>query len=69
MRPLVDSQRILCILRNHLTGYKAKIGKKEQYLKDETSFARFVFDWAHEQTESSSIADQIVGFYCMALLY
>jgi len=29
--------------------YKAKIGKKEQYLKDETAFISFLFDWAHEQ--------------------
>jgi len=56
MRPLVDSG-YLYIAQPPL--YKAKIGKKEQYLKDETSFARFVFDWAHEQTELS-IADQIM---------
>lgn len=28
--------------------YKAKIGKKEQYLKDDTEFRSFVFDWAFE---------------------
>ena len=30
--------------------YKAKIGKKEQYLKDEKAFKQFLFDWAQEQT-------------------
>jgi len=29
--------------------YKAKIGKREQYLKDERSFRDFLFDWAREQ--------------------
>jgi DNA gyrase subunit B len=33
--------------------YKAKIGKKEQYLKDDASFKQFLFDWAQEQTEIS----------------
>ncbi len=31
--------------------YKAKIGRKEQYLKDDNAFKRFIFDWAREQTE------------------
>lgn len=30
--------------------YKAKIGKKEQYLKDDTAFKEFLFNWAAEQT-------------------
>ncbi len=30
--------------------YKAKIGKKEQYLKDDRAFKRFLFDWAQEQS-------------------
>lgn len=29
--------------------YKAKIGKKEQYLKDEVAFRIFLFEWAKEQ--------------------
>ncbi len=29
--------------------YKAKIGKKEEYLKDENAFRSFLFDWAHDQ--------------------
>lgn len=31
--------------------YKAKIGRKEQYLKDDNAFKAFLFDWAREQTE------------------
>ncbi len=31
--------------------YKAKIGRKEQYLKDDKAFKKFLFDWAKEQTE------------------
>ena len=31
--------------------YKAKIGRKEQYLKDDRAFKQFLFDWAREQTE------------------
>jgi DNA gyrase subunit B len=29
--------------------YKAKIGKREQYLKDERAFSQFLFGWADEQ--------------------
>lgn len=29
--------------------YKAKIGKREEYLKDERSFKQFLFNWAHDQ--------------------
>jgi DNA gyrase subunit B len=31
--------------------YKAKVGKTEQYLKDETEFKRFLFDWAADHIE------------------
>lgn len=31
--------------------YKAKIGRKEQYLKDDVELKSFLFDWAHENTE------------------
>jgi len=33
--------------------YKAKIGKKEQYLKDDSELKQFLFDWAREQTSLS----------------
>lgn len=48
MRPLIESG-YLYIAQPPL--YKAKIGKKEQYLKDDKAFRRFLFDWAQEQTE------------------
>ncbi|HSC24729.1 MAG TPA: DNA topoisomerase (ATP-hydrolyzing) subunit B [Candidatus Babeliales bacterium] len=47
MRPLID-QGYLYIAQPPL--YKAKIGKKEQYLKDDMAFMQFLFDWAQEQT-------------------
>lgn len=31
--------------------YKAKIGKKEQYLKDDAALKKFITDWAYESTE------------------
>jgi len=30
--------------------YKAKIGRKEQYLLDDRDLKEFLFDWAHDQT-------------------
>lgn len=33
--------------------YKAKIGKREQYLKDDAAFTHFLFDWAKENTNLS----------------
>ncbi len=47
MRPLIDSG-YLYIAQPPL--YKAKIGKKEQYLKDDSAFIKFLFEWAQEQT-------------------
>src|SRR5579863_1216328 len=47
MRPLIDNG-YLYIAQPPL--YKAKIGKKEQYLKDDIAFIQFLFDWAKEQT-------------------
>jgi DNA gyrase subunit B len=47
MRPLIDNG-YLYIAQPPL--YKAKIGKKEQYLKDDAAFINFLFDWAQEQT-------------------
>ena len=40
--------------------YKAKIGKKEQYLKDETEFRSFLFEWAQEQLELT-IANKVLS--------
>src|SRR6188768_616680 len=48
MTPLVE-QGYLYIAQPPL--YKAKIGKKEEYLKDDKAFAQFLFDWALEQAE------------------
>ncbi len=47
MRPLIDNG-YLYIAQPPL--YKAKIGKKEQYLKDDAAFINFLFDWAQEHT-------------------
>ncbi|MGB8366967.1 MAG: toprim domain-containing protein, partial [Candidatus Babeliales bacterium] len=47
MRPLIENG-YLYIAQPPL--YKAKIGKKEQYLKDDSEFQQFLFDWAREQT-------------------
>ena len=47
MRPLIDSG-YLYIAQPPL--YKAKIGKKSEYLKDENSFRQFLFDWARDNT-------------------
>ncbi len=48
MAPLIE-QGYLYIAQPPL--YKAKIGKKEEYLKDDKAFAQFLFDWALEQPE------------------
>lgn len=46
MKPLIENG-FLYIAQPPL--YKAKIGKKEQYLKDERAFKQFLFDWIKEQ--------------------
>ena len=47
MKPLIESG-YLYIAQPPL--YKAKIGKKEEYLKDDQAFKQFLFDWTKEQT-------------------
>jgi len=47
MKPLIE-KGYLYIAQPPL--YKVKIGKKEQYLKDDKSFKEFLLDWAKEQT-------------------
>ena len=54
MKPLIE-KGYLYIAQPPL--YKVKIGKKEQYLKDDHAFKNFLFDWAREQT-SLSINDK-----------
>jgi DNA gyrase subunit B len=47
MMPIIE-QGYLYIAQPPL--YKIKIGKKEQYLKDDSAFLSFILDWAKEQT-------------------
>ncbi len=47
MKPLIEAG-YLYIAQPPL--YKAKIGKKAEYLKDEKSFRQFLFDWARDHT-------------------
>ena len=48
MKPLIETG-YLYIAQPPL--YKAKIGKKSEYLKDENSFRQFLFDWARDNTD------------------
>lgn len=48
--------------------YKAKIGKKEQYLKDDTQFKQFLFDWAGEQASLTVDAQTLTMEHWHALL-
>jgi DNA gyrase subunit B len=50
MKPLIEAG-YLYIAQPPL--YKVKLGKKEQYLKDEKAFTAFLFDWLKEQTTFS----------------
>lgn len=46
MKPLIEKGYLYIA---HPPLYKAKIGKKEQYLKDERSFKQFLLDWIRDQ--------------------
>ncbi|MEX0849665.1 MAG: DNA topoisomerase (ATP-hydrolyzing) subunit B [Candidatus Dependentiae bacterium] len=50
MKPLIE-HGYLYIAQPPL--YKVKIGKKQQYLKDEKAFTAFLFDWLKEQSTLS----------------
>ncbi len=60
MKPLIETG-YLYIAQPPL--YKAKIGKKSEYLKDEKSFRQFLFDWARDHTnlevQESTIEDTV----------
>jgi DNA gyrase subunit B len=56
MKPLID-KGYLYIAQPPL--YKIKIGKKEQYLKDEKSFTEFLYEWAQEQTSLASSTKEL----------
>lgn len=72
MKPLIE-RGYLYIAQPPL--YKAKIGKKSEYLKDEKSFRKFLFDWVRENTtleikgseiqesEWHHTLDTLLGFY------
>lgn len=58
MKPLIE-QGFLYVAKPPL--YKAKIGRKEQYLQDEKAFKQFLFDWAFESTQLTLDNKQIHG--------
>jgi DNA gyrase subunit B len=66
MKPLIDNG-YLYIAQPPL--YKAKIGKKEQYLKDEKAFKQFLFQWAQEHTMLTMDGKQIDNAAWQALLH
>lgn len=65
MRPVIENG-YLYIAQPPL--YKAKIGKKEQYLKDNKAFKQFLFDWAHEQVSLFVNGKEITTAQWQALL-
>lgn len=65
MKPLID-RGYLYIAQPPL--YKVKIGRKEEYLKDDKSFKRFVFDWAQEQVLFNIAGKDISGEPWITLL-
>lgn len=69
MRPLID-HGYLYIAQPPL--YKAKLGKKEQYLKDEKEFKKFIFDWAKDHITLSfdgvAVSEEALQTYLNQLL-
>ena len=58
MRPLID-KGYLYIAQPPL--YKVKVGRKEQYLKNDSELNTFLFDWAAEHSELNVGKKSIVG--------
>lgn len=56
MRPLIERGYVY-IAQPPL--YKAKIGKKEQYLRDESAFKGFIFDWAKDHASLYHGSEQV----------
>ena len=54
MKPLIE-KGYLYIAQPPL--YKAKIGKKEEYLKDERSFKKFLFDWVRDHAALDALME------------
>ncbi len=65
MKPLIE-KGYLYIAQPPL--YKAKIGKKEQYLKSDKDLKGFLFDWAKEQTTLSVDGKEITAEVWQQLL-
>ncbi len=65
MAPLID-KGFLYIAKPPL--YKAKIGKKEQYLKDETAFKSFLFEWSYDQLLLTLDGQEVSGSLWKQLL-
>jgi len=65
MRPLI-THGYLYIAKPPL--YKAKLGRREQYLKDDSAFKRFIVEWAQEATELITVERTCTGSEWRTLL-